>query len=388
MRPDSAARESQGAYWSKRKIVVSPAALGTMEGVRVGYTLEQCWHRVPGGTAVAALEVAREIPNVRSDIFLVGVAGKHAAAPAAAFVPTCEVRHLPLAGGLLYESSLRLGWPRVERVVGHIDLLHCTSVIPFATRVPMIATVHDCAFLHYPQFFTHRGNSVFRRSIQVLKKRAAMVLCSSFATVNDCLELGFSPDRVRHVTLGVRAQRATADDIRRARETYSLPNDYLLFVGTLEPRKNLDRLVRALENRADAPPLVIAGATGWGDVNIRPDARVQFIGFVEEQYLPGLYAGARAMCYPSIWEGFGLPILEAMAQGTPVVTSSGTSTEEVANGAAVLVDPYDLESIWAGIQQALNNHDKLSELGRARAHAASWSHTAELTAHAYDEVLA
>lgn len=359
-----------------------------MEGVRVGYTLEQCWHRVPGGTAVAALEVAREMPNVRSDIFLVGIAGKHSDPPVAAFVPTCEVQHLALGGALLYESSLRLGWPRVERSVDHLDLLHCTSVIPFATCIPMIATVHDCAFLHYPQFFTRRGNSVFRRSIQLLKKRAAMVLCSSFATVNDCLELGFTPDRVRHVTLGVRSQRATADDIRRVREIYSLPNDYLLFVGTLEPRKNLARLVQALENRPDAPPLVIAGAAGWGDVNILSDARVQFIGFVDGQHLSGLYAGAKAMCYPSIWEGFGLPILEAMAQGTPVVTSSGTSTEEVANGAAVLVDPYDLESIWAGIQMALDNHDKLSELGLARAQTASWSHTAELTAQAYDEVLA
>lgn len=359
-----------------------------MEGVRVGYTLEQCWHRVPGGTAVAALEVAREIPNVRSDISLVGVAGKHSTPPAAAFTPTCEVLQLPLAGALLYESSLRFGWPRVERAVGHLDLLHCTSVIPFATRAPMIATVHDCAFLHFPQFFTHRGNSVFRRSMQLLKKHAAMVLCSSFATVNDCLELGFSPDRVRHVTLGVRAEIATTDDIRRVRDRYSLPTDYLLFVGTVEPRKNLARLVQALENQPDAPPLIIAGATGWGDVDVRSDARVQFIGFVEEQYLSGLYAGAKAMCYPSVWEGFGLPILEAMAQGTPVVTSSGTSTEEVANGAAVLVDPYDSESIWSGIREALDHHDRLSELGRARAEIASWSHTAELTARAYDEVLA
>lgn len=363
-------------------------AFGTIEGVRVGYTLEQCWHRVPGGTAVAALEVAREMSNVRPDISLVGIAGKHSDAPAAEFVPTIEVQHLPIAGALLYESSLRFGWPRVEGRVGHLDLLHCTSVIPFATRVPMIATVHDCAFLHFPQFFTRHGNSVFRRSIQELKKRAAMVLCSSFATVNDCLELGFSPDRVRHVTLGVRAHAATNDEIRQARETYSLPSDYLLFVGTLEPRKNLVRLVEALVHRPDAPPLVIAGATGWGDVNIQSDARVQFIGFVDGQHLPGLYAGARVMCYPSIWEGFGLPILEAMAQGTPVVTSSGTSTEEVANGAAVLVDPHDTESIWVGIEQALHNHDELSSLGRARAEAASWSQTSELTARAYDEVLA
>lgn len=359
-----------------------------MVDVRVGYTLEQCWHQVPGGTAVAALEVAREVSNVRPDISLIGVAGKHSTAPPKAFEPPVDVQHLPLGGGMLYETSLRFGWPRVERTVGPIDLLHCTTIIPLATRGPMIATVHDFAFLHYPQFFTRRGNSVFRRSVQLLKKHAAMVLCSSSATVNDCLELGFSPDRVRHVALGVRIQSATIDDIRRARETYCLPSDYLLFVGTVEPRKNLARLVEALKHRPDALPLVIAGAAGWGDVDVQSDERVKFIGFVDEQFLPGLYAGARAMCYPSIWEGFGLPILEAMAQGTPVVTSSGTSTEEVAGGAAVLIDPLDTESIWAGIQIALDSHEKLSGLGLARARSSTWSNTARLTGQAYDDVLA
>ena len=359
-----------------------------MEGVRVGYTLEQCWHRVPGGTAVAALEVARELPNVRSDVSLIGVAGKHAEPPQASFAPPIEVRQLPLTGGLLYESSLRFGRPRVERFVGTIDLLHCTTIIPFATRSPMIATIHDVAFLHYPQFFTRHGNSVFRRSIRHLKERAAMVLCSSLATVNDCLELGFAPDRVRHVTLGVRIRTATPEDIQLTREKYSLPSEYLLFVGTLEPRKNLARLVQALELHPDAPSLVIAGAAGWGDIKVSTDTRTKFIGFVEEQYLSGLYAGARALCYPSIWEGFGLPILEAMAQGTPVVTSRGMSTEEVAGGAAVLVDPNDAESIWSGIQVALNDRDKLSALGQSRVQSAKWSDTAALTAMAYDDVLA
>lgn len=342
---------------------------------------------MPGGTAVAAIEVARAMPNVREDISLIGVAGKHSVAPHEAFAPPCEVCQLPLAGGLLYEASLRFNRPRVERVLGSIDLLHCTSVIPFATRAPMIATVHDCAFLHHPQFFTRRGNNVFRRSLQVLKKRAAMVLCSSFATVNDCLEFGFSPDRVRHVTLGVRVEIALDDDIVKARAAYLLPSEYLLFVGTLEPRKNLARLVEAISSHPEAPVLVIAGAEGWGELDIPPGTNVKFIGFVDEKHLAGLYAGARVMCYPSVWEGFGLPILEAMAQGTPVVTSSGTSTEEVANGAAVLVDPYSAESIWDGIERALRDHDELAVLGRARARTATWEHTAALTAQAYDEVL-
>lgn len=342
---------------------------------------------MPGGTAVAALEVAREMQTARQEIELLGVAGKHSHAPLQAFTPTCAVQQLRLAGGVLYEASMRFNRPLVESVLGEIDLLHCTSVIPFATRAPMIATVHDCAFLHHPQFFTRRGNSVFRRSLQILKKRAAMVLCSSFATVNDCLEFGFSPDRVRHVTLGVRAEIATDDDVALARAKYSLPAEYLLFVGTLEPRKNLARLVEAVSSHPEAPVLVIAGAEGWGDLEIQPGANVKFIGFVDEKHLAGLYAGARVMCYPSVWEGFGLPILEAMAQGTPVVTSSGTSTEEVANDAAVLVDPYSPESIWSGIERALRDHDELAVLGRARALTATWEHTAELTAQAYNEVL-
>ena len=355
--------------------------------MRVGYTLEQCWHQVPGGTAVAAIEVARAMRGVREDISLIGVAGKHSVAPREVFAPPCEVHQLPLSGGLLYEASLRFNRPLVERTLGSIDLLHCTSLIPFASRAPMIATVHDCAFLHHPQFFTTRGNSVFRRSLKVLKRRAAMVLCSSFATVNDCLEFGFSPDRVRHVTLGVRSEIATEVDIATARAAYLLPDEYLLFVGTLEPRKNLSRLVEAISGHADAPVLVIAGAEGWGEIGVRHGANVQFIGFVDEKHLAGLYAGASVVCYPSLWEGFGLPILEAMAQGTPVVTSSGTSTEEVANGAAVLIDPYSAESIWDGIERALRDHVELAARGMARAKTATWAHTAALTAQAYDEVL-
>jgi glycosyltransferase involved in cell wall biosynthesis len=162
----------------------------------------------------------------------------------------------------------------------------------------------------------------------------------------------------------------------------------LLFVGTLEPRKNLERLVRALSMCSDLPPLVVAGAAGWGEVGVPPSHDVQFVGHVDEWFLPALYAGASALCYPSVWEGFGLPILEAMAQGVPVVTSKGTSTEEVAGGAAQLVDPLDIESIANGVVMALADREVLANLGRNRARAMSWEATALATAQAYDEVIA
>jgi glycosyltransferase involved in cell wall biosynthesis len=283
--------------------------------------------------------------------------------------------------------SLRLNQPKVERSMTEIDLVHCTTIIPFATSKKMVATVHDLAFLHHPEFFTRRGNDVFRRSLKILKKRADVLLCSSQATVNDCLNEGFDPDRVRHVSLGVRSVLATQVEVDLVRKKYSLPAEYLLFVGTLEPRKNLARLVGALRGRSDLPPLVIAGADGWGDIDVPHSANVQFIGHVDDQHLGAVYAGASVLCYPSLWEGFGLPILEAMAQGTPVVTSIGTSTQEVAGGAAVLVDPLSEESIRNGIDEALRDADVLRQRGRVCAAQATWDKTALATARIYDEVV-
>ena len=136
-----------------------------MEGVRVAYTLEQCWHRVPGGTAVSAIEVARAMPQVRPDVHLVGVSGRHGEDSSVTFDISIDVAGLPTSGALLYETSLRLHQPKVERVLPEVDMVHNTTIIPFATNKPMVATVHDLAFLHYPEFFTRQGNRAVRRRL-------------------------------------------------------------------------------------------------------------------------------------------------------------------------------------------------------------------------------
>ena len=356
--------------------------------MRVAYTLEQCWHRVPGGTAVSAIEVARAMPVVRPDVELLGVSGRHGEDSSVTFDISIDVAGLPFSGPLLYETSLRFRQPRVERVLSDIDVLHNTSIIPFATSGKMVSTVHDLAFLHHPEFFTRRGNAVFNSSLKVLKKRADILLCSSTATVNDCLEVGFSSDRIRLVPLGVRSERVSDDLIAQVRAVFNLPSEFILFVGTLEPRKNLAKLVEALRDQPDLPPLVVAGAEGWGDISVEASENVKFLGHVEERFLGGLYAAASVMAYPSLWEGFGLPVLEAMAQGTPVVTSALISTEEVAGGAAVLVDPRSAESIRDGIRNALADRVNLSQRGIERVAEATWQKTAQLTAAAYDEVVA
>jgi glycosyltransferase involved in cell wall biosynthesis len=357
-----------------------------MGRVRVAYTLEQCWHRVPGGTAVAAIEVARAMPDVRPDVQLLGVSGRHGDDPAVDLDLSIDVAGLPGRGALLYESMLRLRRPRVERAWPACDAVHCTTIIPFATSRPMVATVHDLAFLRHPGFFTRRGNDVFRRSLAAVRRRAALVLCSSSATLADCAEAGIPSSRLRLVPLGVRPASVADGGVEQARARLGLPSEYLLFVGTVEPRKNLGRLVAALARRPDLPPLVVAGARGWGEGQAAIGTAVQWLGHVDDALLPALYRGASAFVYPSLWEGFGLPVLEAMAQGAPVVTSAGVSTEEVAGGAAVLVDPTDEASILDGIDRALRDASSLRGRGLARAAAMTWQRTASLTAAAYDEV--
>lgn len=354
--------------------------------MRIGYTLEQCWRRVPGGTAVAALEVSKELSEM-ADVDLVGVNGRHRHGPTPGFAPNIPMATLPIGSPWLFETWTRFRWPLVESVVDNLDLVHATSIIPPATHKPLIATIHDLAFLHHPDFFTKRGNKVFRRSLKILRENASMILCSSQATMSDCRTAGFEEDRLRYVPLGVRTHHVSEQDRLRVQATYDLPERFVLFVGTLEPRKNLTRLIKALSSMRDAPPLLIAGMEGWGEEVPWMNHEVRLLGFVPAHNLPALYEACTVFAFPSIFEGYGLPVIEAMAQGAPVMTSRGISTEEVAGGAAVLVDPLDVSSIVDGVRETMRRGDELRTLGLARAAQASWATTAELTVNAYREVL-
>ena len=353
--------------------------------MRVAYTLEQCWHRVPGGTGISAIEVAKELTQI-DGLDLVGVAGRHRRPPTEGFLPPVKVAALPLGGAALYEMWTRFNWPKVESVIDDVDIVHATSIIPAATDSPLVVTVHDLAFIRHPEFFTAHGNKVFARSMRILQDRASLLLCSSMNTYRDCLYAGFEEWRLRHVPLGVTTHVITDDDRARVRDAYSLPNEFVLFVGTLEPRKNLARLVEALASMDDAPPLVVVGMEGWGDAVPLTGHDVRFTGFVPSDDLPPLYNLCSVFAFPSIMEGYGLPVIEAMAHGAPVVTSRGTSTEEVAGGAAVLVDPLEVSSIAAGVREAMASRDAWSSRSLDRAAQVPWSETARLTFAAYSEL--
>jgi glycosyltransferase involved in cell wall biosynthesis len=354
--------------------------------VRVAYTLEQCWHRVPGGTGISAIEVAKELTQIEG-LDLVGVAGRHRRPPTEGFLPPVKVAALPLGGAALYEMWTRFNWPKVESVIDDVDVVHATSIIPAATDRPLVVTVHDLAFIRHPEFFTAHGNKVFARSMRILQDRASLLLCSSMNTSRDCLYAGFEEWRLRHVPLGVTTHIITDVDRARVRDAYSLPEEFVLFVGTLEPRKNLVRLVEALSSIDDAPPLVVVGMEGWGDAAPLVGHDVRFTGFVPSEDLPALYNLCRVFAFPSIMEGYGLPVIEAMAHGAAVVTSRGTSTEEVAGGAAVLVDPLDVSSIALGVREALASQDSWSARSLDRAAQVPWSETARLTFAAYSELV-
>ena len=218
-------------------------------------------------------------------------------------------------------------------------------------------------------------------------RRADLVLCPSAATLGDLVELGFDERRIRRVPWGVEAVRVSGADVARVRNTYALPERFVLYVGTVEPRKNISRLARATAGLDDDLSLVVAGAQGWGDAG-GDEVGVQFLGFVPEPDLPAVYASATVFAYPSLDEGFGMPVAEAMAYGLPVVTSRGTATEETAGGAAVLVDADDTDSIRGGLATALDDAAGLAARGRARAAELSWDATAEATTAAYREVVA
>ena len=242
-------------------------------------------------------------------------------------MPDAPVAMLPLSRALLYEAWTRLNWPKVESVTGAVDVAHATGLIPCATASPLVVTVHDLAFLHTPDKFTKHGAKLMTRSLDVARQarrsRAVPQRGDDAGLPGDTGSTTADSASSRSAST---PRRATARELDDARRRHDLPDDFVLFVGTLEPRKNLRRLVAAmatLAERGRGIPLVVAGAGEWGDVRNAVDrddrgraADVRFIGAVSDADLRGLYAAARVFAYPSEREGFGLPVAEAMAQGT------------------------------------------------------------------------
>jgi glycosyltransferase involved in cell wall biosynthesis len=261
---------------------------------------------------------------------------------------------------------------------------------PLAVR-QQVVTIHDCAFFDQAQCFSRAFAAWYQYLVPRLARTARRIITVSQFSKQRIVELCRVPaDRIVTVYSGVGKQfRAhTATEISTVRERLRFPERYILCVGSLEPRKNLKRLLAAWErirSRLDGVSLVLVGATShiYRDIGLKQEPLgVHFAGYVNDDMLPAIYAGAQTFVYPSLYEGFGLPVLEAMASGVPVVTSSVTALPEIAGGAAHLVDAYDIESIAAGIAQVASDNVLRSELTRkgfARAGQFDWDKTAKET---------
>jgi glycosyltransferase involved in cell wall biosynthesis len=261
----------------------------------------------------------------------------------------------------------------VRRRAKGLDVFHCTTFRgPVRSPVPTVLTVHDLAILRAPEAFPrwHRlyGTAGLRR---VLRAADAIVAVSEF-TRREVVELaGVRKERVRVVPNGV--DPVFTPDGPRAE------GDYVLAVATLEPRKNLERAVEAA--REARVELRVVGARGWGGVDVDG-----WVGEVPDAELAALYRGARSVLYPSLYEGFGLPVLEAMACGAPVVTSLDTAMAEIAGEAAVLVDPLDVSSIAAGILAADARREELARAGVERAREFTWQRSADAVVELWREL--
>jgi glycosyltransferase involved in cell wall biosynthesis len=354
--------------------------------MRVAVTLEQCWHQVPGGTARAALDTVAAVA-ADGGVEQVGVSAWHRAAAPEAWRPSIPMRSLPLPRVGLYEGWQRFRRPLVERATGPVDVVHATAHVASASRAPWVATVHDLHFLHEPGHFTPRGVRVFNRFLDLVLEEAALVVCPSEATRADCVDAGIDAARLRVVPWGTSTAPVSPAAVERARRHHGLDRPYVLFAGTVEPRKNLPRLLQAFDRLGPVDAdLVLVGPEGWGGDEAAAGPSARRLGFLPRAELDALYAGAAAVCYPSLREGFGLPVLEAMAQGAAVVTSATTATAEVGGDAAVLVDPLDVDAITGGLRDLLADPERRARLGaaaRERAATYTWARTAAGMIEAY-----
>jgi glycosyltransferase involved in cell wall biosynthesis len=361
------------------------------------------------GIAVYTDQLVRSLAALRPDVELVllGLRGLARAALDETWPP--NVRRLDSIAYPLVMGYPPINVPRLltlERIAGAADLFHATNyACPRAERTPMVVTVHDLTLLRRPEL----GTPALRRLVGRVRdsaRAARLVIADSESTRRDLVELaGVDSGKVRVVALAPDPglgpmDAATARE--RVQRSFAIAGPYLLHVGTIEPRKNLPVLIRAYarlrRERGIGHALVLAGGLGWG--HREPLDLIGELGLAEHVRVPGrvsaddlraLYGAADLFVSPSLYEGFGLTLLEAMASGVPAVAASAGSLPEVAGAAAVLVEPRDEQALADAIARVLGDPalaDAMRARGRARARLFSWERCGRETLQVYEEATA
>ena len=310
----------------------------------------------------------------------------------------------------LSEKGIRYLWfksraPR-HRLLGNVDVLHTTTYCcPARHAGKLVTTIYDLSFLHYPEHHTEANRIHCLKGSIDGALRAARIIAISEHTKRDIIEyLNVPDDRVVVTYLAARNgfhPRPDEETRTYVQERLGLREPYVLSVGTLEPRKNTRLLIRAYcalpSEIRDRYQLVIAGGKGWlssdiyqAVVDMGVESRIRFLGYVSESDLPWLYCGATCFVYPSLYEGFGLPPLEAMACGIPVITSNTSSLPEVVGDAGMLIDPLGQDSLVSAMTKVLSDADlrcRMSRNGLSRSAMFSWERTAAQTLKVYEDCL-
>ena len=370
--------------------------------MRVAMNLEQLLQPVPGGIGRYTARLATLLPRLCPDTEVVGVVARHPTEAVEGLTRQLGLARrpevMPLPRPLLYDAWNVLGRPRLP---AGADVVHAPSLaVPPAGGAALVVTVHDAASLVHPETYSRRGRWFHSRGLAAAARRADLVVTPSRAAAEEvCAHSDIAPETVRVVPQGVDPVEVDDADVARVRRRHRLADrPYVLWVGTQEPRKNLGLLVEAFARvvAGHDPPhrLAVVGPAGWlhrparalpGSADL--GERLRVVGPVPEDDLHALYRGADVFGFPSLHEGFGLPVLEAMAQGTAVLCSDAAALREVAAGAAVAAPPEP--EAWAvALATLLSDAElrrRLGEEGRARAAGLTWERCVVATRAVYEE---
>ena len=296
-----------------------------------------------------------------------------------------ELRTWPLpASHALRTLWSRAGRPSAERLLGRFDVLHFSDwMYPPQASGARATTIHDLVPIHFPDWCTPRTVSMHRRKFENTARTCDLVFVNSAYTGRDAERtLEITGEKIHVAHPGVR------EVFRSDGEDAGLESPYLLSVATLEPRKNLETLLAAHTLLGGSPELVLVGAEGWGEQPALERPGVRRLGFVSDEELARLYRGAAVVVYPSRFEGFGIPVIEAMACGAPVVASSHPSLDEASGDAALRADPDDPAAIAAAVELALTDRERWAALGLAHVRSFTWRAVGEVFLRAYTKAAA
>jgi glycosyltransferase involved in cell wall biosynthesis len=368
--------------------------------VEVAFHVDQLWFAAPGGIGTYVRQLPRAMRVEDPSISLLFFRSRWPAGPEGTSSEQDAIE-LPWSIRTLYPSWALLGRPALPAPLSHADVVHATNpaaIPPAPEGAKLVVTVHDLAFETYPAAFDAKWRWLYRAGLKAAMSRADALIVPSGSTAEDLRTRGADAGKIHVIPLAAPDPPARSDPaevVARLR----VPVPFILSVGTIEPRKNQVRLVRAyrrvIERTGLPHTLVLCGPNGWGEdellheLAIGGTGRVLRTGGLDPDDVDALYRSADAMAYPSLYEGFGLPVVEALSRGVPTVTSDASSIPEVAGDAALLVNPADEDALADALERLLTDRElaaRLREAGPEQAARFSWSRTARATLDVYELV--